>query len=174
MNEKIIEKELKMLYKHFPEISKLLRKLGCNESLTEDIFQDALIIYLNRKENEHFEFKLEPIYYVKQTCKYLWYKEARKSNEERTAVEELVIDSISTKELDQELKYKKLETALSQLGKKCQELLQLFYGLNLSMQQIAAQLGFRNAEVAKTQKYRCLEKAKGYVQEVKLSLESIK
>lgn len=53
-----------------------------------------------------------------------------------------------------------MEKALTQIGKKCQELLELFYGFGKSMAEIAKKLDFRNEKVAKAQKYKCIQKAK--------------
>lgn len=58
---------------------------------------------------------------------------------------------------------KHMESAIESLGKKCQEILQLFYGLGWNMVEVAQKVGLRNDKVAKAQKYRCLSKAKEWV-----------
>lgn len=55
---------------------------------------------------------------------------------------------------------KRIEDALLQIGKQCQQILQLFYGLGLNMVDIAKKVGLRNDKVAKAQKYRCINKVK--------------
>ncbi|MEN8799747.1 MAG: sigma-70 family RNA polymerase sigma factor [Flavobacteriaceae bacterium] len=44
------------------------------------------------------------------------------------------------------------------LDEKCRELLTLFYYRGLTLEEIAPKAGLRNANVAKVQKHRCLEK----------------
>jgi RNA polymerase sigma factor (sigma-70 family) len=45
--------------------------------------------------------------------------------------------------------------ALGKIGEQCRKLLLLFYWEELSMDEIAAQLGFANADTAKAKKYQC-------------------
>jgi DNA-directed RNA polymerase specialized sigma24 family protein len=45
--------------------------------------------------------------------------------------------------------------ALHHLGEPCRKLLVLFYWEEYSMDEIASQLGFANAETAKSKKYQC-------------------
>ena len=47
------------------------------------------------------------------------------------------------------------------LDENCQKILQLFYYDNLSMAIIAERTGYTNADNAKTQKYRCIQKLQG-------------
>jgi DNA-directed RNA polymerase specialized sigma subunit len=52
------------------------------------------------------------------------------------------------------------EKAIEQLGEQCRQILHLFYGAGTAMSDIAKKVGLRNENVAKAQKYRCLQKAK--------------
>lgn len=173
-NIKEVRKELKILYKHFPEVKRLLRSFGCNKNAAEDIFQEALIIYLRKKNDSSFEFQLEPIHFIKQTCKLLWMNMARKEQSQKTSTFEFDLEDVSDDWMEKELQFKQLETALSKIGEKCKQLLQLFYGLGWSMVEIAKKLDFDNDKVAKAQKYRCIQKAKELVKEAKLNVEPIK
>lgn len=161
-------KELKQLYKHYPEVKKLLISLGCDKETTEDLFQEALIIYVHKKKEPQFKLEVAPIHFVKQTAKLLWYNEARKRQKQANTF-------IPTEELEEEwfqkeMLHQQLEKAISKLGDQCKELLQLFYGFGNSMAEIAEKLHFRNEQVAKSQKYRCLQKAKDLVKEQEVTL----
>ena len=50
--------------------------------------------------------------------------------------------------------------SLEQLGLHCRQLLLLFYYFRKSMDEIATDLGYTNADNAKSQKYKCLQKLK--------------
>lgn len=52
----------------------------------------------------------------------------------------------------------KVSEAMNRLLDPCQSLLRLFYYDNLSFEQIAARMGYKNKDVAKNQKKRCLDK----------------
>lgn len=163
INQQELKKEILRLYKYRNEVKKLLASMGCPSELAEDLFQEALIIFLERKRQETFQFSLDPIHYIKQTCKFLWYSEARK--QQRQQEQSLQIDLANDEQewVEKEQKMRLLEAAFNELGNQCKELLQLFYGLGKSMVEIAKKLNFRNEKVAKAQKYRCIQKAKELV-----------
>lgn len=169
-----VKKEISSLYKKFPEVKRLLHSFGCDPTTAEDIFQEALIIYLRKKDESAFEFQLEPIHFIKQTCKFLWFNQARKEQKQTIEVSENDFSDGSEPWMEKELLYKQLESALSKIGEKCRELLHLFYGLGWNMIDIAKKLDFRSDKVAKAQKYRCIQKAKELVQDAKLNVEPIK
>lgn len=171
-NAASIQQELNVLYKHFREIKGLLRSLGCDSVTAEDIFQEALIIYLRRKESPDFEFQLEPVHYIKNTCKFLWFNQARKEQKQQTTSIQIDLEETDSDWVEKELQYKSLEKALDKIGDQCRELLNLFYGLGWNMADIAKKLGLRNDKVAKAQKYRCIQKAKDLVSEASLMVES--
>lgn len=167
--EKEIEIELKRLYKKWPEIKRFLATFGCTTVDAEDIFQEALLIYTRKQEDPTFELTVDPIHYVKNTCKLLWYNESRRQrkNPKTELPQELV--ELDTPWFQKEMKLRNIEKALGNLGKQCQELLQLFYGLGWNMVDIAKKIGMRNDKVAKAQKYRCIQKAKELTEEQETS-----
>ena len=66
--------------------------------------------------------------------------------------------------MEKELKLRRIETANTKIGQKCQQLLKMFYGGGFSMSEIAKKLGMRNDKVAKAQKYRCIHKVKEVIE----------
>ncbi len=169
-NSQEIKKELAVLYKYFPEVKRLLRTFGCDALTAEDLFQEAIIIYLRKKNDPAFEFQLAPIHFIKQTCKLLWFNAARKGQKYGAGTLEADVEEVSDSWIERELQYKQLESALTKIGKQCKELLHLFYGLGWNMADIAKKLDLRNDKVAKAQKYRCIQKAKEFVQEAQSSV----
>lgn len=160
------EKELKTLYKKWPEIRKFLSSLGCTKDVAEDLFQEALIIYCRKRQTPDFVLDVEPFFYVRNTCKLLWYNESRKKSKEATFSMTQDVADINDDWFEQEMKFKTIESALEKLGKKCREILHLFYGLGWSMSDIAYKIGLRNDKVVKAQKYRCIQDAKLMVSEM--------
>ena len=51
-----------------------------------------------------------------------------------------------------------VETTLDALGDPCKSLLELYYYQRLIVADIAARLGYKNADAAKTAKYKCLKR----------------
>jgi RNA polymerase sigma factor (sigma-70 family) len=158
-----VDQELTLLYSKWPDIKRYLKSIGCGTSNAEDIFQEALVIFIGKVEDTDFELTVAPFHYVKNTCKFLWYNQSRK---EQTREKGEFFDAMSEGEdewIQKELKLQSIESALSQIGKKCQQLLQMFYGLGMSMVDIAKKINLRNDKVAKAQKYRCINKVKEIV-----------
>lgn len=164
-----IEKELKQLYKKWPDFRKFLKKLGCSSHKAEDIFQEALLIYSRKKQDPEFVLTVKAFYYVRNTGKLIWYNQARKEQKQATFSLESDVEELNDEWFQKEMLLRTMESALEKLGEKCQEILQLFYGLGWSMVDIAKKVGLRNDKVAKAQKYRCLSKAKEQVAEMETS-----
>jgi DNA-directed RNA polymerase specialized sigma24 family protein len=53
-----------------------------------------------------------------------------------------------------------MDKALLQLGEPCKTIIEDFYIHNKSMQDISEKFGYTNADNAKTQKYKCLQRLK--------------
>lgn len=160
-----IESELRALYKRWPDTRKFLRTLGCTGTDAEDIFQEALVIFVRKREQADFELTVDPYFYVRNTCKLLWYNQSRRKGKQQTYALETDVEQLEDDWFRKESQIRTIESALTKLGKQCQELLQLFYGLGWNMTDIAKKIGLRNDKVAKVQKYRCLNKAKELVRE---------
>lgn len=155
-----IQQELKALYKKWPEIKRFMKTLGCNSNDAEDIFQEALLIYCRKKEDPSFVLTVDQFFYVRNTCKLLWYSQSRREGKKQTFELEKDVADLEDDWFQKEMKISQIEKAIELLGKQCRELLQLFYGAEWNMTDIAKKIGLRNDKVAKAQKYRCLQKAK--------------
>jgi len=158
------QKPVKLLYAYFPVVKKFVIKNSGSKQDAEDIFQDALIILFNKIKNDAFQLNSSLNTYIFGICKNLWLEQLRKNKKEMLSDTFVINDAQIIEEIQSDLeenqKNKKAFDALSQLGEKCRELLNLFYYKKLSMSEIASRLGFAGEKVAKNQKYRCIEKAK--------------
>ena len=62
-----------------------------------------------------------------------------------------------------------MEKAIASLGEPCKSLIEAFYIQKRNMQDIANQFGYTNADNAKNQKYKCLQRLrKIFFNEVKV------
>lgn len=158
---------LKALYKKCPNMKRLMKSYGCPSSDAEDIFQEALLIYSKKVSDPSFDLTTEPFFYVKNTCKLLWFNQIRKEGKNlKTELLENIAE-YNDDWFQKEMKLQNIEKAITQIGKQCQELLKLFYSLKFSMTDIAKKLGFSNDKVAKSQKYRCISKLKDIIRSQK-------
>jgi RNA polymerase sigma factor (sigma-70 family) len=115
--------------------------------------------------------------YLYSVCSYLWKDELKKkshaiSAEFETGMKEQEEYDLE-KMLDNEQKAKLAEKVLNELGDRCRELLLLFYKTELKLRDIASQMGYSSENVAKNQKYKCLEGAKNRLKELKQITQTI-
>jgi len=158
------------LYKAFPPVSHFIRKNGGTEDDARDMFQESLLIFYRNVQKGEFTLTSSLNTYLFSIAKYLWKDELKKKNRN-------VSFEVHAHEADpdvqtykmEELKMRTIDKVLDQLGKKCSEILQLFYYKKMAMEDIAQQLDYKNVDTVKTQKYKCMERAKLMAGELMLS-----
>lgn len=151
---------LDFLYEAYPAVRQLIITNSGNEDDVKDIFQEALIIFYQKAISQDFQLTSKISTYLYSTCRFIW-KDKLKSNNHflvKENIEDIVeINHEENEELDEN---RMLASVLMQLGDKCQSILESYYLLKMSMQEIANQFQYGSVESAKNQKYKCLERAK--------------
>ncbi|HTN47324.1 MAG TPA: sigma-70 family RNA polymerase sigma factor [Flavipsychrobacter sp.] len=127
----------------------------------EDIFQESMVILYEKVQSAEFRLSCKIGTYLFAVSKHLWYKKLRQN--QRTTLggedaQEIVYEEDVIGHEERELHYEQLDLALDKLGEPCRSLLKAYYQQDKSMQQIAADFGYTNADNAKTQKYKCLNR----------------
>ncbi len=155
-------KALKFLYKEFPKIQSNVCSSGGTKEEAEEIFSDALMLLVDKVSKRDFELTSKLSTYLYGIARFLWLNELKKPRRKKelewsdTLIlngEDLDYDS------EKEEEFKALENVISQISEKCQKVFELFYYQKESMVTIAEMLGFTSVNSAKTQKYKCMEKA---------------
>lgn len=127
----------------------------------EDMLQEALVVLWERVRSGRFEQTAKLDTFVFATVKNLWLRRlSRKRREVRGAVnpDDVALNDPSPLDLLVENEQAAaISTALERLGEPCKTLLVLFYWEERSMAEIAATLGFANADTVKSKKYQCKE-----------------
>ncbi|MFY0674432.1 MAG: sigma-70 family RNA polymerase sigma factor [Bacteroidia bacterium] len=158
-------KPLDLLYKHFPSIQNMIKAHGGDHEEAYDIFQDALMVLIEKINSGSFELSASLKTYLYSVCKYKLYDKNRKhkaisytdtlpENDDNDGHE----DAGFMHEIER--KFDVIDQVLANLGEKCVDILRRFYHQRESMTIIAESLGYNNVNTAKTQKYKCLERAK--------------
>ena len=130
----------------------------------KDIFQEAMIVLLEKARSGTFELNCQIKTYVYSVCRRIWLKKLQQYNRYSNEVESMVAtvpveDDIEEYEKrDQE--FVMMEKAIGSLGEPCKSLIEAFYIQKRNMQDIASQFGYTNADNAKNQKYKCLMRLK--------------
>jgi RNA polymerase sigma factor (sigma-70 family) len=130
----------------------------------KDIFQEAMIVLYERVQSEAFELNCQIKTYLYSVSRRLWLKKLVHQNRFSIADEaEYDVINVDAEVDDQEkhhTDFLMMERAMGSLGEPCKSLLEAFYMQKRTMQEIASNFGYTNAENAKNQKYKCLMRLK--------------
>lgn len=156
---------IKYIYKElFPMISFLVTKNNGNEEDAEDIFQDSLVVMFKKIKANELELNCSFRTYLYSVGRNLWLqklKQRRQFTREFGDVESYVniaeYPLINPK--DEMEKFRLYQEHFLTLGDDCQKVLLLFMK-NVSLKDIANQMGFKTEKYAKTRKYLCKEELK--------------
>jgi len=147
---------------HFNMIRYLVIKNSGREEDASDVFQDALVVLFEKLNRPDFVLSSSLKTFLYAICRNLWLKRLEKSRRE-SFVDFEVFDKAEEEEeelLAGEENKAKLRRSLQALGEQCRKVLVLFYFFKKSMEEIAAELNYTNADNAKNQKYKCLQRLK--------------
>ena len=130
----------------------------------KDIFQEAMIVLYEKVRSGSFELNCQIKTYLYSVSKRLWLKRLQQSARYDLAGDDLeptipVDDEIEDHE-KRDAEFEMMDKAISSLGEPCKSLLEAYYLQKQSMQVIAANFGYTNADNAKNQKYKCLIRLK--------------
>ncbi|OUR98153.1 RNA polymerase [Flavobacteriales bacterium 33_180_T64] len=157
------DKAFKKLYHLYPKIEKLILSKGGSKADASDVFQEALIILNRNLEASNFKLTSSFYTYLYSVSRFVW-SDLQKSLSKRQ-LQELNTEEVQIfQNVIEEKKYQLAEHAFSEIGKRCQYLLQLFYHKAMSFNDIANVMQFKSSKIAKNQKYKCLQKAKDIYQ----------
>ncbi len=162
MGEREAAAEIYRLYR--PMLAKWMMARGGKDEDTDDVFQDVLMVLLDKAKSPEFCLTCKLSTYLFAVSKRIWYKKLQNNSsvsymdmdDEDDNPAGLIYDEDISKHLAKEARFRQLEMAMEKLGEPCSSLLKAFYNKNKSMQEIAQEFNYTNSENAKTQKYKCL------------------
>ncbi len=158
------------LYKKvFPRVAKFISSMNGSFTDAKDRFQDALVIYYEKKVDERFEITTTEEAYVLGIVRHLWVRKFKRDIKNISL--EDVDGNITFNELEHKPNENKLLQLLERTGKKCLELLAAFYYEKKSMREIGKTFGYQSEHSAAVQKFKCLEKIRDTVKEKAMNYE---
>ena len=156
------DKAIKVLYKEYPKIRANIISNGGDDVIAQEIFHDSLILIIEKVTDPNFELTSKLSTFLYGINHFLWKNELRrrKKSPEREWKDTLILTAEDLNyEAEKEEELKKLEHVLTHISARCKKIFELFYFQKESMANIASQLEFSSINSAKTQKYKCMEKA---------------
>ena len=156
---------LQYLYKaYYPMILQLIINNNGSEHDAKDIYQESIIILHDKIKSGDFELTSKLKTFLYSVCRRLWLKKLSHKTRFNADINdyedhfEVESDLVAHEERDQQ--FTMMNSALEQLGEPCKTIIEDFYIHNKSMQDISEKFGYTNADNAKTQKYKCLQRLK--------------
>jgi len=159
---------LAALYKKYYQlVLKLIVNNNGNHEAAQDIYQETVIVLYENVQKTGFELKCQLQTYIYSVARRLWLKQLKKNGrtflmkeDEENEVADVAGDVEAFEAREEEIV--QMNKSLAQLGEPCATLIREFYVNRKSMEEIAGQFGYTNANNAKTQKYKCLQRLKRY------------
>jgi len=131
----------------------------------EDIFQEAVLVLINKSKDTEFKLTAQVNTLLMTICKRMWYKKLERQpstvelDTEQDNQVEFGQEIIEEQEQKEQL-FKRMNEALRKLGEPCASILKSYYIDQKSMLDIAVEFNYTNADNAKNQKYKCMNRLK--------------
>ena len=129
---------------------------GGNPEHIKDVFQEALMVIIQKVRNEGLNLTCTFSTYLLAVCKNIWMHDMRKSK--ILLVEDSKLDSVPVEdEVDWDQQKKFLDLYFhhfNQLSEDCQKLLRLHFG-KVSLAEIQQIFGYSSEHYTSDRKYRC-------------------
>jgi len=159
------KKAVETIYKdNYNMVQSLVINNNGSAQEAKDIFQEAMIVLLEKARSGNFELNCQIKTYVYSVCRRIWLKKlqqySRYSNEIENMVGAVPVDEDVEEYEKRDEEFVMMEKAIGSLGEPCKSLIEAFYIQKRNMQDIASQFGYTNADNAKNQKYKCLMRLK--------------
>jgi RNA polymerase sigma factor (sigma-70 family) len=159
------EVALRELYKnYYPMVFNLICSNNGTEQEAKDIYQEAVIAFYERTQQSDFVLTCKIKTYLYAVARRLWLKRLWEKKrfdgkiEERESFASIEDEMIDFEE--RERVFDMMKTALEGLGEPCRSIIEDFYINDLTMDSIRDKFGYTNADNAKNQKYKCLQRLK--------------
>ena len=164
------ERALAHLYRlHWPMVSHFVLQNSGSEDDAQDVYQEGVMVFYEKVRDGSLELSCQIKTYLYAVCRRLWLK--RLTSKSRFGVRLLddeehgpYLNTGAEEDLlaaeEQDRRFTTMNEALAHLGEPCRSLLEGFYLLDKSMQDLTAEFGYTNADNAKNQKYKCLVRLK--------------
>lgn len=149
---------------YFPMVLQLVLNNNGNEDDAKDVFQESVIVLYNKVKSGNFELNSKLKTFLYSVCRRLWLKRLNSQGRNHRNIEDfsdyLPVEDDLEKHEEKDRQFTMMEKALLQLGEPCKTIIEDYYIQNRSMQEICEKFGYTNADNAKTQKYKCLQRLK--------------
>lgn len=145
---------------HFGMVRYMIINNSGTEEEAKDIFQEAMVLLYEKTNDDSFSLSSSLKTWIYAVCRNKWLKQLNKKKKNYRFTDFERFDAVEEQEEENNIMHETLRASMSRLGTGCRKILLLFYYFKKSMDEIAAELNYTNADNAKAQKYKCIQKLK--------------
>ena len=149
------------IYKdNFGKISNFVQHNSGNKADAEDLFQDAMMVLVEKLRQDNFQMTASINTYVFAICKNLWFKKLRDKNHELSIDKLQTFDFITS--INDSIEYEKtylekLKGYLIKITDHCNRLIHDIFFKGKSIDQIQKDYGYSTRHNAQNQKHKCVQ-----------------
>jgi len=159
---------IRSVYKKFyPAIMRMVLNNNGTEQEAKDVFQESILVLYHHVQKQNFILSCALQTYLYSVAKRLWLKQIHKKSstlklDERFYEGDDFAEAENEVDVYQEREQNldRMHESIASLGEPCKTLLTDFYIQRLGMDELAEKFGYTNADNAKNQKYKCLQRLK--------------
>ena len=150
------------LYKqYYISVERFILKNSGTVEDAKDIFQDSLLVLLQKLKADDFELSASLKTYIIAIGKNLWFKKLRHISyyaevEMTDAYSNRFYNEISTSILNEKTYRELLQTFMGKITKHCNYLLQALFFKRKSMDVVQQEFGYSSVHNAQNQKHKCI------------------
>jgi RNA polymerase sigma factor (sigma-70 family) len=148
-----------------PQFFSMAKQYAIDNATLTDIYQDAMVAFIEQWQNKKLQnIQTSHSTYLLAIAKYMLYKKLKIANKEASIVAQqttTVWDEYDVYEKEEAVI--KMSKAFAKLGEQCKKLLHLFYYEQKKLDDIVPLMQYENKDVAKSQKYKCIQHLKNFV-----------
>jgi DNA-directed RNA polymerase specialized sigma24 family protein len=141
--------------KFFLQAARFVSKRGGVLEDAKDIYHDALVLYYEKLMQPGFILLSSEEAYIMGIVKNLWSHKLKSDLKTESLLDE---HGLAPDKQHIIIDHQRLYNIVTSAGKKCLDLLSMFYINQSALKDIAASFGFKSEHSAAVQKYKCLEK----------------
>ena len=152
---------------HYDIIASFILKNNGSSTDAEDVFQEAMIVFYKKIQNEELELTCSIRTYLYAICRNLWLKQLSRRNRKQELVgewEEVMALEEPLNMIEEEQRAA-LAAILDQMGEGCRKLLVHYFYDRMRMKDIAEVMNLANEGVVKNKKLRCMKKLQELVRQ---------
>lgn len=155
----------KLLYTfYFPGIERFVRKNNGNTADAEDVFQETILVLLDKVPKEDFILTSSIKTYIHAVARNIWLKRLRESRRIAPIAADLELADLSFAEWehyeDMRNQRNSIQKLFDRLTRHCVLFLTKTFLTGASREKLMEEMGYKNTHTFDNQKYKCLEQAR--------------